>query len=47
MDIGADGVLRSFNAAHDAVVDYVQLSEAQIVELLVKMGSKRPATPGV
>jgi len=47
MDIGADGVLRSFNAAHDTVVDYVQLSEPQIAELLLKIGSKRSATPGV
>ncbi|KAH6875032.1 hypothetical protein BKA58DRAFT_437030 [Alternaria rosae] len=47
MNIGADGVLRSFNAAHDTVLDYVQLSKPQIAELLVKIGSKISATPGV
>ncbi|KAI4941219.1 hypothetical protein J4E91_010909 [Alternaria rosae] len=47
MDIGQDGVLRSLNSARDTVLDFVQLSEPQITELLAKVGSKRSATPGV
>ena len=47
MDIGHDGVLRSLNSARDTVLDFVQLSEPQIAELLAKVGSKRSATPGV
>ncbi|KAH9875222.1 hypothetical protein J1614_004713 [Plenodomus biglobosus] len=33
---GDDGVLRSFNAALDTVVEYVQLNERQIAEYLAK-----------
>jgi hypothetical protein len=36
--LAGDGVLRSFNAARDSVVDYVQLSESQIGEYLALLG---------
>jgi len=46
-DLGADGVLRSINPAHDAVIDYVQLSERQIAEFLAGMGKKPVVMAGV
>lgn len=37
-DLGRDGVLRSLNPAHSAVIDYVQLSELQIAQYLGELG---------
>ncbi|KAF1828857.1 hypothetical protein BDW02DRAFT_584170 [Decorospora gaudefroyi] len=36
--LAGDGVLRSFNAARDSIIDYVQLSEDQIEEYLELLG---------
>jgi len=46
-DLGADGVLRSINPAHDTVIDYVQLSERQITEFLAGMGKEPGVMAGV
>ena len=47
MDLGRDGVLRSLNAAHDTVVDFVQLSGPQITEFFAKTGSDPSVMSGV
>jgi len=47
LDLGRDGVLRVLNPAHDKVLDYVQLSEAQITELLAKLGKTPIIMAGV
>jgi hypothetical protein len=46
-DLGRDGVLRSLNPAYDTVIDYVQLSERQIVQYLEGLGKKPTAYAGV
>ena len=47
MDLGRDGVLRSLNAAHDTVLDFVQLSGPQITEFFAKTGSDPSIMSGV
>ncbi|KAI4665182.1 uncharacterized protein J4E88_010630 [Alternaria novae-zelandiae] len=47
MDLGRDGVLRSLNAAHDTVLDFVQLSGPQITEFFAKTGSDPSVMSGV
>jgi hypothetical protein len=47
LDLGLDGVLRSLNPAHDKVLDYVQLSEAQITQLLTELGKTPVVMAGV
>ncbi|KAI4678820.1 hypothetical protein J4E81_010548 [Alternaria sp. BMP 2799] len=47
MDLGRDGVLRSLNAAHDTVLDFVQLSGPQITEFFAKTGSDPSVMSGM
>jgi len=42
-----DGVLRSFNAARDTVVDYAQLNERQIAEYIKRYDKNRTNMSGV
>ncbi|KAI4646665.1 hypothetical protein J4E93_004887 [Alternaria ventricosa] len=42
-----DGVLRSFNAARDTVVDYAQLNERQIAEYIERYDKNRTGMSGV
>jgi len=42
-----DGVLRSFNAARDTVIDYAQLNERQIAEYIKRYDKNRAGMSGV